>query len=151
MSCVEWHVLFVMCLGVKCQVSCVKCHVSCVMCQVSSVKCQVSSVKCHVSSIKCYVSNVMFKCQAAIGWVFYHSSGSLEGGCPSSAEVIYDTEDSIYSSGFYSTHRFLINVWEISWIEVWEISKIEVWRISKIVVIEISYKLRLVMCKVKCS
>ena len=31
-----------------------------------------------------------------------HSSGSLEGGCPSSAEVIEDTEDFVYYSGFYS-------------------------------------------------
>ena len=29
------------------------------------------------------------------GWVSCHSSGSLEGGCPSSAEVIKDTEDCI--------------------------------------------------------
>ena len=31
-----------------------------------------------------------------------HSSGSLEGGCPSSAEVIEDTEDFIQSEGLYS-------------------------------------------------
>ena len=31
-----------------------------------------------------------------------HSSGSLEGGHPSSAEVIEDTEDFVYYSGFYS-------------------------------------------------
>ena len=31
-----------------------------------------------------------------------HSSGSLEGGCPSSAEVIKDTEDFIQFEGFYS-------------------------------------------------
>ena len=31
-----------------------------------------------------------------------HSSGSLEGGHPSSAEVIEDTEDFLYYSGFYS-------------------------------------------------
>ena len=31
-----------------------------------------------------------------------HSSGSLEGGCPSSAEVIEDTEDFIQFKGLYS-------------------------------------------------
>ena len=31
-----------------------------------------------------------------------HSSGSLEGGCPSSAEVIEDTEDFIQFEGLYS-------------------------------------------------
>ena len=31
-----------------------------------------------------------------------HSSGSLEGGRPSSAEVIEDTEDFLYYSVFYS-------------------------------------------------
>ena len=31
-----------------------------------------------------------------------HSSGSLEGGHPSSAEVIEGTEDFVYYSGFYS-------------------------------------------------
>ena len=30
-----------------------------------------------------------------------HSSGSLEGGCPSLAEVIEDTGDFLYYSGFY--------------------------------------------------
>ena len=34
-------------------------------------------------------------------WVSCHSSGSLEGGCPSSAEVIEDTGDFLYYSGFY--------------------------------------------------
>ena len=32
----------------------------------------------------------------------YHSSGSLEGGCPSSAEVIEDTEDFFQFEGLYS-------------------------------------------------
>ena len=31
-----------------------------------------------------------------------HSSGSLEGGCPSSAEVIEDTEDFIQCEDLYS-------------------------------------------------
>ena len=31
-----------------------------------------------------------------------HSSGSLEGGCPSSAEVFKDTEDFIQFEGLYS-------------------------------------------------
>ena len=31
-----------------------------------------------------------------------HSSGSLEGGCPSSREVIEDTEDFIQFEGLYS-------------------------------------------------
>ena len=31
-----------------------------------------------------------------------HSSGSLEGGCPSSAEVIEDTEDFIQFKDLYS-------------------------------------------------
>ena len=31
-----------------------------------------------------------------------HSSGSLEGGCPSSAEVIEDTEDFFQFEGLYS-------------------------------------------------
>ena len=31
-----------------------------------------------------------------------HFSGSLEGGCPSSAEVIEDTEDFIQFEGLYS-------------------------------------------------
>ena len=31
-----------------------------------------------------------------------HSSGSLEGGCPSSAEVIEDTEDFLQFEGLYS-------------------------------------------------
>ena len=31
----------------------------------------------------------------------YHSSGLLEGGCPSSAEVIEDTEDFIQFEGLY--------------------------------------------------
>ena len=31
-----------------------------------------------------------------------HSSGSLEGGCPSSAEVIEDTVDFIQFEGLYS-------------------------------------------------
>ena len=31
-----------------------------------------------------------------------HSSGSLEEGCPSSAEVIEDTEDFIQFKGLYS-------------------------------------------------
>ena len=31
-----------------------------------------------------------------------HSSGSLEGGCPTSAEVIEDTEDFIQFEGLYS-------------------------------------------------
>ena len=34
--------------------------------------------------------------------VSFHSSGSLEGVGPSSAEVIEDTEDFVYYSGFYS-------------------------------------------------
>ena len=40
-----------------------------------------------------------------------HSSGSLEGGCPSSVEVIEDTEDFIQFDGLYSlfsaVERFL--------------------------------------------
>ena len=36
------------------------------------------------------------------GGVSCHSSGSLEGGCPSSAEVIEDTEDFIQFDGLYS-------------------------------------------------
>ena len=36
------------------------------------------------------------------GRVSCHSSGSLEGGCPSSAEVIEDTEDFIQIQGLYS-------------------------------------------------
>ena len=40
-----------------------------------------------------------------------HSSGSLEGGCPSSAVVIEDTEDLIQFEGLYSlfspVERFL--------------------------------------------
>ena len=38
-----------------------------------------------------------------------HSSGSLEVGCPSSAEVIEDTEDFIQFDGLYS----LFTVFEI--------------------------------------
>ena len=45
------------------------------------------------------------------GGVSCHSSGSLEGGCPSSAEVIEDTEDLIQFEGLYSlfsvVERFL--------------------------------------------
>ena len=36
------------------------------------------------------------------GGVSCHSSGSLEAGCPSSAEVIEDTEDCIQFEGLYS-------------------------------------------------
>ena len=36
------------------------------------------------------------------GCVSCHSSGSLEEGCPSSAEVIKDTEDFIQFQGLYS-------------------------------------------------
>ena len=36
------------------------------------------------------------------GRVSCHTSGSLEGGCPSSAEVIEDTEDFIQFEGLYS-------------------------------------------------
>ena len=36
------------------------------------------------------------------GGVSCHSSGSLEGGCPSSAEVIVDTEDVIQFEGLNS-------------------------------------------------
>ena len=62
--------------------------------------CQVSCVMCHESSVMCKASCV--KCQEAVEGVSCHSSGSLEGGCPSSAEVIEDTEDFVYYSGFYS-------------------------------------------------
>ena len=41
----------------------------------------------------------------------FHSSGSLEGGCPSSAEIIEDTEDFIQFERLYSlfsiVERFL--------------------------------------------
>ena len=35
-----------------------------------------------------------------------HSSGSLEGGCPSSTEVIEDTEG-LYNPGFFAVERFM--------------------------------------------
>ena len=47
---------------------------------------------CKIQCVRCNAKDAMFS-------VSCHASGSLEGGCPSSAEVIEDTED---SSGFYS-------------------------------------------------
>ena len=57
------------------------------------------------------VSRVVPHLRGERGWVSCHSSGSLEGGCPSSAEVIEDTEDFIQFDGLYSpfsaVERFL--------------------------------------------
>ena len=48
------------------------------------------------------MSRVVHHLRGERGYVSWHSSGSLEGGCPSSAEVIEDTEDFIQFEGLYS-------------------------------------------------
>ena len=50
---------------------------------------------------RCTLQDALCKMHFAV-CVSCHSSGSLEGGHPSSAEVIEDTEDFVYYSGFYS-------------------------------------------------
>ena len=45
------------------------------------------------------VSRVVPHQRGEKGWVFCYSSGSLEGGCPSLAEVIEDTEEIIQFQG----------------------------------------------------
>ena len=60
------------------------------------------------------------------GRVSCHSSGSLEGGGPSSAEVIEDTEDFFQIQGLYSLftafERFLeLFLFDTFFIKVWEI------------------------------
>ena len=42
-----------------------------------------------------------------------HSSGSLEGGCPSSAEVIEDNEDFFQLEGLYSLFSAVERIFEL--------------------------------------
>ena len=79
---------------------------------------------CNMQFATCYLQHAIYNmqfttCNDAISSVSVLSfSGSLEGGRPSSAEVIEDTEDFLYHSGLYSLfveptdllymfHRFL--------------------------------------------
>ena len=48
------------------------------------------------------VSRVVTHLRGERGLVSCHSSGSLEGGCPSSAKVIEDTEEFIQFEGLHS-------------------------------------------------
>ena len=48
------------------------------------------------------MSRVVPHLRGESGRVSCHSSGSLEGGCPSLAEVIEDTESFIHIEGLYS-------------------------------------------------
>ena len=50
------------------------------------------------------MSRVVSHLRGERGRVSCHSSGSLEWGCPSSAEVIEDTEDFIQFEGLYSRY-----------------------------------------------
>ena len=63
--------------------------------------CSLQDAVCNVQFARFSMQDVVFKIQFAV-CMSCHSSGSLEGGRPSSAEVIEDTEDFVYYSGFYS-------------------------------------------------
>ena len=82
--------------------SCAKCHESSVMCEVSGVMCQVSCV-----SVKSDVSNIMGQVSSCNRVSVLSFFRVIERGLPSSAEVIKDTEDSSYFSGFYSTFLYI--------------------------------------------
>ena len=56
----------------------------------------------HYGSEKDLVSRVVPHLRGERGRVSCHYSGSLESGCPSSAEVIMDTEDFLQFQGLYS-------------------------------------------------
>ena len=69
-----------------CKIKCVWCNVYDAMCKIQFERYNVQYVMCNDQSVRWH------NAWNAIGWVSCHSSGSLKGGCPSSAEVIEDTE-----------------------------------------------------------
>ena len=69
--------------------------------------CSLQRAVCNVKFATCSLQDAVCKMQFSV-CMSCHSSGSLEGGGPYSAEVIGDTEDFVYYSGFYSPfERFL--------------------------------------------
>ena len=74
-----------------CKMQFARCNVA--RCNVA--RCNVVMLQsCNIATLQC--NGYIAVCASS------HSSGSLERGCPSSAEVIEDTEDFLYYSGFYS-------------------------------------------------
>merc|ERR1712007_118032 len=65
------------------------------------VRCTLNDELCKMHCVRCTLQDALCKMHFAV-CVSCHSSGSLEGGHPSSAGVIEDTEDFVYYSGFYS-------------------------------------------------
>ena len=99
-------------------------HAICNICNVQHVQfatlatcnmCNLKNTPISTMEVK-IVSRVIPHLRGERGWGSCHSSGSLEGGCPSSAEVIEDTEDFIQFADLYSLFLKLrdLHIWEIS-------------------------------------
>ena len=73
-----------------CKMQFERCNLQDVICKMQFAICKIKFIRCN---LQCCIIAVCVSC---------HTSGSLEGGRPSSVEVIEDTEDFVYYSRFYS-------------------------------------------------
>merc|ERR1712015_452002 len=84
-----------------CKMHLARCTLQDALCKMHFARCTFQDALCKMHCVRCTVQDALCKMHFAV-CVSCHSSGSLEGGHPSSAEVIEDTEDFVYYSGFYS-------------------------------------------------
>merc|ERR1712030_287095 len=85
----------------SCKVHFARCTLRDALCKMFFARCTLPDALCKMHLTRCTLQDALCKMHFAV-CVSCHSSGSLEGGHPSSAEVIEDTEDFVYYSGFYS-------------------------------------------------
>ena len=87
-----------------CKMQFARCELQKAISKVQYERCNLKDAICNLQFARCNLKNVICKMQCCTIAVCMscHSSESLEGGGPYSAEVIEDTEDFVYYSGFYS-------------------------------------------------
>ena len=84
-----------------CNMQFATCNLQCAICMMQFSWCNLHDAIWMMQYAWCNLDDAIFMMKFAV-CVSSHSSGSLEGCCPFSAEVIEDTEDFVYYSGFYS-------------------------------------------------